>query len=528
MNTRDPSTSETSKSVGSSRTIETVSTIALTVLFLSLLLVRNDEYPPPWLDEGANVSAAAMLARTGLYALPDSAGPRILDPAIQTGPTVIVPIALGFRAFGVGMPQARLLMIPFALLAYSGVLLLARQITGRSSASIAAALVVLGSFVAFPAAAGNSLAGPTPWSFTFMARQVMGEVPALGFALSALLLWLHEIRRPQPRYYRMILSGLLAGAAMVTKSQLLFLVPACGFVVAVFDLVYYKQSRLLSYLSPGAAAIACVALWYGGQFVALGAETALVHAAQLREGFFSLVFSLNPIHWRTAASSLSQTGFWWWGLPGLVWGAAQARRRTMRSLTHAAGLALPVIGFVWFAVFSAGWQRYAFYPLSLTPIWTTGLLVAVIRKENPARWRRARQGAGLLALGFLLGLNGWRTAAYFAAPLSGYRAVVKYFVNKVPVDALIELAEWELSLEIEQPIHHPPNHVRLAIADFLFSGGPRPVGIYTGKEAGPSYLIIGLYGRLTGIYNDLVSSEALLLESFGDYQLYQVTAAGVE
>ena len=117
---------------------------ALAVVYL--LCAHQPLYPHTWFDEGLNAGTAATLARSGLYALPDPEKPRVLDPAIQTGPTVIVPIALAYRIFSPGVWLARMVVLPFAVLACVGFILIARRLIGDGGAGLAFLFLLAGTY----------------------------------------------------------------------------------------------------------------------------------------------------------------------------------------------------------------------------------------------------------------------------------------------------------------------------------------------------------------------------------------------
>ncbi|MBI3243365.1 MAG: glycosyltransferase family 39 protein [Chloroflexi bacterium] len=477
-------------------------------VFLWLMLFRQTLYPHPWFDEGLNISTAAMLARDGVYALPDSAGLRLIDPAIQTGPTVLGATALIFKLFGTGLLQARLVMLPFTALAIVSIALLARRLGGNKAAALAVLLLLVGS--------------QEPYlSFVFMARQVLGEVPAIGFYLLALLLWLWAVAQPKRHWLALALSGLAWGVAMITKSQVMLLTPVCLGALALLDGLYYRRAGWLAFILPGAVAVSCVAGWYAFQIAVLGLEQFQENSRVLREGFLLHIVGLNPAHWLNAAHSVWRSGFWLWGLPGLLWGMAQARQRTALGFAHAAALALPIVGFIWFALFSVGWSRYAFYTAALAPIWVAGLAVDFLRGGLLSHRRLNKPLLLTIALGLYIAFHGWPMAKELLAPNDiGYEDMRRYLATQVPADAVIESWEWEFSLDARQPIHHPTTPVTNAYTNYLMSGHPRPVGLYDYQQANPDYILSGPFAQWTGIY-DPELKDARLVARFGLYYLYQ-------
>jgi 4-amino-4-deoxy-L-arabinose transferase-like glycosyltransferase len=480
------------------------------LLFLGLMLLRQPLFPEPWFDEGLNVSTAATLARAGLYALPNSDGPRIMDPAIQTGPTVLVPIALVYHFFGVGIMPARLVMVAFALLAVVAYGLLARRLVGGAAALLALFFLLVGS--------RQEYAG-----FVTVGRQVLGEVPALGYYALGMLIWLRVVERPDRRWAGLVLSGLAWGIAMVTKSQILLIWPVSLGLLMLLDLFYYRRAGFLAFVVPGVVMVGCVAAWYAAQYAMAGPERWQENSAVLQEGFALHIVSLNPIHWRNAASVVWQTGWWLWGVPGIIWGLWQARQRTGNGFQHAVGLALPVIGTFWFVVLSVGWGRYAFYPIVLSSIWTAGLLVDLWRgRISFARLPGRRVVVGGMVALYLVA-NGGLLARNLIAPVdTGYLAMQRYLREAVPADAVIESWAWEM-IAVPQPIHHPPTEVTNIITEYMWSRRAEPpADLYDVRQGDPQYILQNSFSMWTEIYHEILTDEtqAELVVSFGNYALY--------
>lgn len=479
--------------------------------FLWLMLFQQPLYPAPWFDEGLNVSTAAMLAREGFYALPDSEGPRIMDPAIQTGPTVLVPIAVAFHLFGIGIVPARIVMILFAAIALVTYALAARKLVGNAAMMLAVVFLIVGTREDYT-------------SFVFMSRQVLGEVPALAYALLGLLIWLRTVEQPERRWTGLIFSGLAWGIAMVTKSQILLLLPVCLGTLMLLDLVYYHRAGMLAYIVPGVIMVGCVAAWYATQIAIVGIDQFRQNSEVLREGFSLHVVSINPSHWRNALGVIWRTGWWIWGAPGLLWGIWQARQRNDHGFRHAVMLALPLVGLVWFSGLSVGWGRYAFYSVVLTPIWTAGLLVALWQHMPGFASNVARRSVigGLIMV--YIGVNVVPLARNLIGPQDhGYLAMQAYLNEAVPADAVIETWEWEMSLVSRQPMHHPPTPIVNLVTAYIWSKRePVPAGIYDARQAQPRYILQGTFGAWTGIYDDVLKREADLVQRFGTYALYEL------
>ncbi|MCG8350253.1 MAG: glycosyltransferase family 39 protein [Chloroflexales bacterium] len=474
------------------------------------MLIRQPAAPWPWFDEGLNVSAAAAIARDGVYALPDAQGFRVLDPAIQTGPTVIVPIAVAFQAFGVGFLQARLVIIGFALVALVGYWLLAQRLVGRRASLLAVAFLLAGS--------------PEPMaSFIPMSRQVLGEVPSLAYLLLGVLIWLPAVQRQSTKLTPFILAGLAWGIALITKSQVLLTFPAALAAVAAFDRLYYRQARWRDFVLPMAVAIGCVAVWYLAQIAIAGPDLFQRNAALLREGMQLHVLGIEPAHWRNALRSIWRTGFWLWGAPALGWGVWQARQRSFSGLQHAVLLSIALAMLGWFMSLSIGWERYIFFPAVLAPIWLAGLLRSIANGLPASLPQKIGPPvAAFLSTIFIAIHSAYLLYGIFALPDSGYHTMRAFLQTSVPDRSVIASWEWELSLDGNHAFHHPPTEITNLYTVYIQSGRVPPPDLYDPLAAEPDYILVGNFNALTGAYTTTVQEHAELVASFGVYQLFQV------
>ena len=76
-----------------------VSVIVLGIIAF-LMLYRLSEYPILWYDEGSHLHLAKNLALNGIYADYSSEGLRHGGPVVGVGPTIVLPMALVFKIFG--------------------------------------------------------------------------------------------------------------------------------------------------------------------------------------------------------------------------------------------------------------------------------------------------------------------------------------------------------------------------------------------------------------------------------------------
>lgn len=480
----------------------------------ALLVAHLDRYPAPWYDEGLNISTASMLAAEGMYALPDQSGPSVMDPKIQTGPTVVVPAAILFRMLGPSLVSARLVVVAFALAALALYWSVARRAFDRQTALVASVCLL----------AGN----PEPFaSFVFLGRQVLGEVPALALVLAGLAATLNGWSHPPGSNRRRawaVAAGLAFGAAMVTKSQIFVLLPAALALVCAADLFYYRRRVWPGVALSAGIGLSCVAGWYLIQYLAAGQAQFLANAELAHEGFELHIAGVNLVHMRNAAGVIWRAGFLLWGAPGLLWGLYLARTRNEDGLRQALLLALPLVGLIWWTTLSIGWSRYAFYPFALLPMWTANALIEWLRPRLRAGWQPAAGllAGALLAIVLAAGATRW-SAGLVAPPANGFEAMRRHLRTAVPPQAVIDTWEWELSLDASPRLRHPSTRQMYDAIRGQFSTGP-PVGVtYAGASHPlPDFVLVGPFGGWIGFYDDLLKDRGTEVASFPPYALYRI------
>ena len=435
------------------------------LLTLALLTVHLLTYPAPWFDEGLNLATARNLAETGQYALPDSAGPRLFDPAIQSGPLIILPVALVFRLVGPDLLAARALMVGFGLLALLGFGLLAHSLLGRTGALLAVLFLL----------AGNS---NTYTSFVPLARHALGEVPALGLLAVSFWRWQQLTLRKHRNLGGFALTGLGFGLAMNTKSQVLVVFTIMWLVYALADRLYYRQVSLSAFIMPGCAAMAVLGTWYLVQWALLPPDVLAANVKVLREGFATHIVSLNLTHLLHALRALWSIQFLVWGAPGVVYALWLARPRTRAGVVWAGPALFVTLWLSWFTLGSIGWERYAFVGAAFAMLGTAALLRDLLRFSQ--RSRRPQLMAGLvLALTLtLLAFNGRTTLIGVMQPRPDhYSAFIQLLDSQVPLDAVVETSEWELSVNTTRRLHHPPTTVVNQVTRVLQSGSTEQYSI---------------------------------------------------
>src|SRR6476659_9788828 len=113
---------------------------AAAVAFLAIY--RLADYPTTWFDEGSHLHVPKTLLRYGVYADYSSDGFRYFGPTLGVGPTVMLPIAAMFKVLGIGLVQARLVIVLYLFGAIYLFYRLARTLGGAKVAVLALAFLV--------------------------------------------------------------------------------------------------------------------------------------------------------------------------------------------------------------------------------------------------------------------------------------------------------------------------------------------------------------------------------------------------
>lgn len=484
-----------------------------------LFTFRLESWPYSWFDEGLNLAAAGTLATDGTYGLPDSAGARVMDPAIQTGPTVIVPIALVFKLAGVGLLQARIVMVVFAVFALAMAFLLAQRLTGTTGALLVAGLLLVGN-------------GDYATSFVPLGRQVLGEAPVFGmFCLGARLLIRHIDRPESSALFAGGQVGLVFGLAMLTKSQMALLLPVAVGLLWIANLLYYRVIKWWLPILILAVSCGIVLCWYGVQLAYVGFDGYQQNSEVLREGFSIHIARLSLTGSENAARALWSTGYLFWGVPGLVYCAWLARSRTKESFVYVLPLLLTCVWLGWYTLLSIGWSRYAALPLMISTLFTARLIVDALQWRLTARATRlpgirgwgAREPLAILAVAVVLAvslLGGLREMV--GVDSQGREEMIAYLQREIPADSTIETWAWELDVFTPQRLHHPPTGVTNVYTREIWDGLAVPANAYDPGTARPDFVLANSFSTWTGIYEDYIAERGALLFEAGEYRLYAI------
>jgi 4-amino-4-deoxy-L-arabinose transferase-like glycosyltransferase len=490
------------------------------VLLIVFLATYNlEDYPTIWFDEGSHLHVPKTLVQTGVYADRGSEGFRYYGPTQGVGPTVLLPIALAFKLAGIGLLQARAIMVIYLLVAIALFALAAYRQHGAAAAALATALLVTSPGVAL----------------LYLGRQVLGEVPALALLMAGVLLWWGAAERERGQAVRLVGAACCLGLAAITKNQVgLLLIPTIG-LLWLADRVYYRHLTARFFLIPLLGVFGALGLNSLAQLAiaTVGTGDPWAMPRLLREASGGAIFVFSPA--RVLGSLKFLLGpdiFGFWGLPAIVYSLFLARERTRAGARHAFLTIFAVVGLIWYAFGSIGWPRYAFPALAVMAILTARLLIDLARMlghvgggHATATHVGARRAALVVGCVLLLGFPLLETTRTLVTTGNhDARAVAAYLDTSVSPAVVIETWEPELGFLTDHAYHYPPSgwldravrarwlHADARIADY------DPIAV-----AEPAYLIVGPFGKYTGIYAPMVARLSdRRIASFGAYDIYRI------
>ncbi len=163
-------------------------------------------------DGGMNAQVALSLVEDGRYAA-RYRGLHDFDHRVQTGPTLILPVAVVYKVLGAGETVLQLPSLAYLMLLFVFATFYAGRHAGPTAAVLTAILIL-----------------QTPRLFDFGLR-LYGEVPALVFFLAALLLL--DCMTSRPGRSIAMAAGAAFGLSVLTKIMMLISVAGLGMAFVV-------------------------------------------------------------------------------------------------------------------------------------------------------------------------------------------------------------------------------------------------------------------------------------------------------
>jgi len=206
-----------------------VALILLIVVFFSLF--RITESPPFGFDEGWAFHLATNISRVGESVTQFSPGRLEHSSIISVGYPLLYPLAFWFKLFGIGILQARLMMVLYLLGFVIASFTLLRRLYGNTIAL--SSLAILSTFPPF---------------YTF-GKEIIGEVPVLFFFVLSLLCLHLAFGNPKRKLFWLIMAGFSAGLCVASKTMALALIPVL-FVGAILayrrGLVSWRDIKIVA------------------------------------------------------------------------------------------------------------------------------------------------------------------------------------------------------------------------------------------------------------------------------------------
>lgn len=479
------------------------------------------DYPRTWFDEGSHLHVPKALVTMGVYADYSSEGLRHFGPTIGVGPTVMLPIAAVFQFFGIGLMQARLVIVAYLLVTIAVLYRLALTFGDRRFAWIATALVVTSQGV----------------SLVYYGRQVLGEVPGLFFLISGLVIWFAAAERAG--YGRLSLIGLLFGLAVVTKNQyLLLMVPTIG-IAWIANLVYYRLLPQRFFIVPGIVMGLCYAIWQAYIVIYLGPATAMENLTLLRNATAGAALVFSPELMKQSFGQLFGLNLYLgWLLPALLYAFFLALPRERKAQLWGILVIFAAFNLLWYVVASVGWLRYAFAGLVFGGLFVARLFVDLM---GGAERRLPRLGeiwqtpiAGQIGPA-LQATMGCILAAMIALPLAQSAwdtlrpgvntplAMARFMDENVPSAAIVETWEPEMGFLTDHKYHYPPSGLLNTAVGYIWLDGPPPAAAYDFVQTDkPEYVLVGEFARWVELYpTATLADEYKLVTEIGAYALYE-------
>lgn len=491
------------------------------IVFLGLFIVKLDEIPPLWFDEGWTISVAKNWIDTGHYGrllLNEPISARwIAHPIPVTG-----PIAISFKLFGFGIWQARLPGVMYSLGLLIVIYLISKIIFDNTSAKFTIFFLL---FAPLPSL-----------SLFWNGRQVLGEVPMMFYLSCGYLFFF--IGLTKSKWY-IFLAAIFWGIALTIKRQV---IPFWIISIMIPLLLSIKLNNrsvskliLMLILSSVLVTIAVFAIqnWL---------EQDLILYGQPMEGILSTSAFVTNINIRKASLLF---GFIYGG-PSII-GVVNVRKKLSKNCMNTSSNALYYLNvclvtfivcwFVWYVGLSIGWQRYLF-PVVLFGSIYLGNFVKQYTIENNIN-NLILNASDFILLRNINKNNLYSVLVFIIIPIilsstiqsnlqfiSGSHNMLQEMANYINLETneedIIELYDSELLPFLNRSYHYPPDQIQVELNKRTFLQMKDVQINYDPLSIDPDYVLIGNYGELWGLYAPLIESgKIILIQEYPPYKLYK-------
>jgi 4-amino-4-deoxy-L-arabinose transferase-like glycosyltransferase len=483
-------------------------------------LWRLGTHPALFWDEGWTLAVARNWVERGWVGQLLDGVPQ--SPGLAAQFTVVAPVALSFRLFGIGPWQGRVPDVLFTGATLWLIFHLTRRLYDTAAAWWALAVAIL---VAPQADFQPLIAG----------RQALAEMPMLCYLLAGYACFLRTVEGTLDR----------TREAAWTIAAIVFW--ALGLVVKLQGGPFFVLSLLfpiaLSLLTHRRA----LALRFG---IALVSALVLSQLIPVAETIFlngrTQPVVLVPGLWQATAlvmvPSVRLLTLEWslqYAIP-VTWGLAYVARISLVQLRSGDGfaerelvkLALTTFAATWLAwatFLSVGFPRYLFPPLLIGSMALGVLLRDGLRRIRANATSATMRVSGLVGAGVMVAFLLTSVPAsvkllgnvLFDSQPAAPTRVAEFLNTSTPSDSLIETYESELFFLLDRRYHYPPDavHVELNRRTFLHEDVPIP---YDPLEADPDYLVVGRMSRMWRLYDEVIASGTFRrVKRFEGYDVYE-------
>jgi 4-amino-4-deoxy-L-arabinose transferase-like glycosyltransferase len=480
--------------------------VLIGVIAVVLLFTNLSTYPQPWIDEGYLTATARTIATQGYYTPLAPSNVPEFDPTISTGPTLIIPVAIAFKLFGVGLIQARVVAAVAGLLTLAVIAVLARRIVGNQAAFIMVVLTLAGTPDRF-------------MSFVPMSRHMLGEVTAIGLCLYGIWLWIRACDLGKQHWWQFVIAGCSLGLAVITKPQLLMAIPPAFVLIILLERIWYQIASWRAWIWTGCGITVIVVGWVTIQGSIIGFEQLIGYYLKEQASMAAQVMNDSSQYIRRALGTLWRAGFLLWGVPGVIYAGWLVRQRTIDGFIHAWLLLTWACWACWMVLFSVGWSRYGFIAALLPLFWTSGLIYKLFLS-----WSGIRRIILVLAVMIGITINGVANITPIFVPQDhSAQAFSAYLRENIPHDSTILSWEWELEILAPQQFQYPSPSAWYEIVELVQSNTSIPKQFIDPSTAmSVDYIIDGPFSSWTTVFREYIISHSSRVTKIGPYSLYEV------
>lgn len=506
--------------------MESLEAILFLLIIPTFLLYNLKTSPLIWHDEGNAMLLAKTVAEDVFYGVRNSNGYQTFGAVQSVGPTVILPVALSFKIFGVGILQGRLIGVIYSYLTLLVSYKLVKKIFYTPSA-------ILGMFL---------LLGSASSQFLYFGRQVLGEVPALGFFLGGWYCWLLGKENKQKVYFGM--AGFMIGLSMITKSSYVVIGGGTlGFAILA-ELIYYRQRNFALLFRVSATSVVFFVLWVVFQWQYYGLETFQTNLDLMGQlGRASTGFSVGSFieQVKFLIGSKNEYFYFLWSIPALIYSCVLCVQKDDHGFITAV-LVLFVILWLMYYLYSVPWPAYLFAPAAVMAFFVGRLFFdilsrmgvsydAIILEIKNRRFAVAGLFFALCVELLVFVFYPLQNAIQFnvLAQDDTSMHVARFIKDEVDADEVIETWERELGILADHQYHYPDQaflikahaaKYRNASQDYLLSNE------YF-ETIKPAFVVIGRFAREFQIYDPLfLQTNSNLIAQFGEgltsYEIYEI------